>query len=314
MRLISILPILATILLTAGCEYFDWLWTNYDSAVLVADTPLEPIPGGWSSDGNIVLAVQEVEDSFSEQLVAVGTDVGGLRTIPMNVDFATIDSACFSLDGLEIVFSANPLAGGSAGIYTVPITGGTPQLVPVSAPSSYPTWAHESNLIAYCNSLGLWIYDMDTSASRQLVSGMAMYPTFSPDDSRIAYINFVYVGEDTFERQLWVVEVDDADDNYCISPAGWNCLYPCWRPDEDDIAFSGLEVGWGEESKFDIYLIDSEGQSVPEKLTDEVVYFGKHGPAGGLCPMWSPDGEWITFYSDRQIEGQSYFRLWKIMP
>ena len=85
---------------------------------------------------------------------------------------------------------------------------------------------------------------------------------------------------------LSIVDVNRAKVTRSISFQMDGIFSPAWSPMGDEIAFVGVDDG-----QSDIYIINLDNGEL-SKVTDDVF--------SDLSPSWSPDGEYLTFTSDRR--------------
>ena len=126
------------------------------------------------------------------------------------------------------------------------------------------------------------IWEMDPEGGDQrLVAhlpGEQLYPSYSPDKSRIAYTS--PVGGD---RGIFTAAADGSDVRTVFNAPGVDDSAPNWSPDGRRIAFESAIDGDGE-----IYVIDADGDNL-RQLTHNTIH--DEGPS------WSPDGQRIVFTS-----------------
>lgn len=149
--------------------------------------------------------------------------------------------------------------------------------------------------------------------------GVASFPSWSPDGRMIAYPS-----DESGNYDIWVAQVGigQAVNRTADSPV--NDMHPRWSPDGQWISFFSRREGGG------WFIMPAVGGS-PRKIAplppagDEVVR-EEHGRGLGIVslsdgrvrrltehpgdssPVWSPDGRWVAFDSDRG--GVS--RLWRV--
>ena len=114
-------------------------------------------------------------------------------------------------------------------------------------------------------------------------------PQLSPDGARIAFAS-----SRSGASELWVCESDGARPVQITElNAAW-IRQPCWSPDGRQIAFSANSKG-----KAEIQLVDIHNRRI-QRLTD--------GAQNDHVRIWSRDGAWIYFASDRSETWQ----IWRM--
>ena len=113
--------------------------------------------------------------------------VPGGRAIPVTND-STVDqrSPVWSPDGSRIAFRT------PAGIDVVPALGGTPERLVSDAGRDLRLggWSHDGTHLLFADTLGVWMHDLHSGRSRLVTrTGFGAHsPTWSPDDSSIAFV------------------------------------------------------------------------------------------------------------------------------
>jgi len=184
-----------------GDLFVGSLQGNDGTAIFQSDGTTAMTALSISPDGSTVLAVSS---SDQDQLVLVPASGGAPAPIDGTVG---ADSGAFSPDGRSVVFSIgiNTSPTLSAGIYSVPVAGGTPtQLVntPDSATDSLPQLSPNGALLAFVRdgvdgsgneTVGLEIVPVSGGSPTELTDGLAPtvdggeHLSFSPDGRTIAY-------------------------------------------------------------------------------------------------------------------------------
>ncbi len=114
-------------------------------------------------------------------------------------------------------------------------------------------------------------------------------PNYSPDGKRIAYDS-----EASGYQEIWVADADGRNAQQLTSANGTPVGTPRWSPDGTMIAYDSRQFETG-----DIFVINARG-GAPRRLTME--------PSSEYQPVWSSDGKYIYFESDRN--GNS--AIWKV--
>ncbi len=132
----------------------------------------------------------------------------------------------------------------------------------------------------------------DGSKKQQLTSNntVDMYPAWSPDGKRIAYLSYRSEASD-----IWVIYSDGTGKiNLTDDEASEGT--PVWSPDGSRLVFESDRSG-----NWDIWVISSTGYYISQLTTD---------PAVDRHPSWSPNGKKIVFDSNRT----GNFDLWIMDP
>lgn len=142
--------------------------------------------------------------------------------------------------------------------------------------------------IAFVRDGELWGMDDGGDNARPFLSERALevrHPDWS-SDGRVAFASADDIGGDPDgDLEIWTMDEDGTNltqvtDNEVDDSA------PDWSPDASRIAYSG----GADETRRDIFVIDSEGRGEPANLTDS--------PEDDDTPDWSPDGRWIVWETE----------------
>jgi len=142
---------------------------------------------------------------------------------------------------------------------------------------------------------GLYLMGATGEIERRLTS-FGWNPTWSPDGREIAFATKP-IFDTPYDRparsELWAVSLEGGEPQPI---GGADAVQPSWSPHGHRIAYWGLVEGG---SRRDIWTIPAEGGQAVAVTEDEAVDWS---------PVWSPDGGYLYFSSDR---GGS-MNLWRV--
>ncbi len=142
----------------------------------------------------------------------------------------------------------------------------------------------------------IFVANTDGSDRKQIThleKESAMNPSWSPDGKQIVFLSTK--NSTTLGFPIYIMDADGSN----MRPMSvrspkydlyWPGSYPKWSPDGRKIAFYwcvNCELGGGNS---EIFIYDFE--------TDSVTPLAEH-PAADQAPRWSPDGQYLTFTSNR---------------
>jgi TolB protein len=207
-------------------------------------------------------------------------------------------SPALSRDGTRIAFAKR------GDIYVMSVTGASVRRLTFSPFSTEgaPTWSPAGRWIAYSSyragRSSIWKMRPDGGGKTLLAPGRTLdVPSWSPDGTRIAYAG---VG-----GQIWVMDADGSGKHRLTRTASGKGVdwAPSWSPDGRRIAYQS-DVGTGpRDLTTEIWVIGADG-SHRVRLT--------HNALNDNRPVWSPDGSWILFSSQRPHPGVAH--LWLMRP
>lgn len=154
---------------------------------------------------------------------------------------------------------------------------------------SFPVWSPDGTRIAFRRGSGdheLFVAKADGTGLTPLAPGYSAEPAaWSPQGTRIAFT--AYRGE---EGAIYAVDPNGSNlAEVTDRGGGWLS----WSPDGARITFGGAAEGGGA----DIFTVNADGTGIVQLTGDE---------GFDWTPVWSPDGEWIVFSSDRDGETELY--------
>lgn len=261
----------------------------------------------FSPDGHWLAFSRSVDYAISDLYLLALSDgfrpAGDPRRITFGIQGAA--SPSWSADGREIIFASGPLDQYS--LLRIDVSrsrgrGAEPQrLASLGTNLGAPAISRRGQRLAYQHwFLHQSIWQMaapSTSnagrskekAAKPLISSSRddMYPQFSPDGKRIAYVS-TRSGHD----EVWVCDNNGSNAVQLTSFGGPDVSTPRWSPDGDRIAFDSDVAG-----EFDIFVVGANGGK-PRRMTTH--------PANDGNPSWSRDGGWIYFDSARTGEHQIF--------
>ena len=129
-------------------------------------------------------------------------------------------------------------------------------------------------------------------------------PCFSPDGKEVA---FAAPADDTEagekSDQIWTMDTKGNGLKQITRLSG-NCAGPHYSPDGRYITFACdalvNDEGGKEEANYNVYSIDRDGAQSAVALTNN--------PATDVSPVWSPDGRFIYFCSNRGLQ----WNIWRL--
>ena len=218
---------------------------------------------------------------------------------PRRVTFQ--DQQVFDLDwtpdGRTIVYASGPV--GSASLWVVPASGGTPRLAGLAGENAYSlSLSRAGNRLVYQREAwdsNIWRIpgpNLPQSKSEPLKfiasTQVDEEPQFSPDGKRIAFTS-----SRSGNHEIWVCDQEGRNPVQLTSSNGPQLGSPRWSPDSRWIAFDSPKAGTS-----DIYVVSANGGQARRLTT---------GPTNSVRPSWSRDGRWIYFGSNRSGASQ----IWK---
>ncbi len=253
-------------------------------------SPASTYPGdlnpSFSPDGRLLAFVRTALDG--RQDVAVVTVQGGtVRRLAREQRGVT--GLDWTADG-EVVYAAN--RAGAAGLWRVGLDGRAPRWVALgSGEVASPSVARRGTGIAFAQQqVRSQIVEVrpGDDAGRPLLRSTQddRQPAVSPDGQRVA---FVSTRSGSYE--VWTSLPNGEEALQRTHFEGARVSAPAWAPDGQSLVVSARAEG-----NADVFRVLPDGSTRP--LTS--------GPADDVAPVWSSDGEWVYFASNRGEQWQVY--------
>ena len=205
-----------------------------------------------------------------------------------------------SFDGTMLGLSSYVKELGGSIVYTVPITGGTPQRVTPSGPSYTHGWSPDGKSIVFCGERNgeFDVYKVPASGGPEVrltdAKGLDDGPEYTPDGKYI-YFNSVRSGS----MQIWRMRPDGSGQEQ-VTNDGFNNWFAHISPDGGWIAFISFlpeETPAGIHPPYKhiyIRLMPITGG------TPKVLAYVYGGQGTMNTPSWSPDSKRLAFVSNTE--------------
>jgi len=119
-------------------------------------------------------------------------------------------------------------------------------------------------------------------------------PAVSPDGNKVAFSS-----DRLGKPMVWVMDIDGTNVAKRTTAGVYNSS-PSWSPDGKKLAFAGLD-----DRHYDIFIMDADGTKL-ERLTSKKKNDGSGKWSSNEDPVFSPDGRFIMYSSDRDGVNQVY--------
>lgn len=201
-----------------------------------------------------------------------------------------VNDFAYSPDGKQIVFSEN--RGSSNQIFiTDAVNGYVCRQVTSSNQDYSPIYSNDKSKILFerkeGNSTTIWSYDVKSNFLSTYSSGNTPYPIKGSESYLCTRVG------DNGKGEIWKIDSNTGVEECIVSDPSSSFSSPIISPDGQWILFVGESVIETTEFVYrhtDIYVCRLDGTGI-ERLT--------YHPADELSPMWSRDGKFIYFVSQR---------------
>ena len=215
---------------------------------------------------------------------------------------------CFTPDGNSIVFASG--RSGATKLWKIRKagTGGFVQLTFGPSTDGQPDISPDAKRIVFASLSPvmrlphIWVMNSNGTDLTELCEGFS--PKWTPDAKKIVFISIVEIDKNPV-RQLWLMNADGTYITQILNIMEGDCFSLAVSPDGKRIAFSSnMHPGAVRQGRltnnYDIWLINIDGSNLTQ-LTTNIAYDGD--------PVWSPDGKYIYFCSNRGMK----WDIWRIM-
>ncbi|XP_027091878.2 uncharacterized protein [Coffea arabica] len=170
---------------------------------------------------------------------------------------------------------------------------------------SFPSFSPDGSRIAFVDFPGVYVVNSDGSGLRKVFERNAFSTAWDWKRKGVVYTSAgqEFSSEST-DVDIVSINVDDENLSYKqLTRGGKNDAFPSASPDGKWVAFRS-----GRSGHKNLYIMDAlEGEAGG-------LYRLTEGPWSDTMCNWSPDGEWILFASDRENPGSGSFELFMVHP
>jgi Tol biopolymer transport system component/DNA-binding winged helix-turn-helix (wHTH) protein len=251
--------------------------------------------GRWGAKSSLAIVGLATLGIFWFLLARTGSKTEEARGEPIVATFNQVSSQpgvevfpSLSPDGKLVVYASN--REGNWDIYLQRVGGQTAINLTADSPSedTHPAFSPDGNRIAFRSwrdGGGLFVMGA-TGENVRRIADFGYHPAWSPDGKEIVFAMAKVVdssNRSVIPSQLWAVNVATGEKRLITDG---DAVQPQWSPKGHRIAYWGLQKG----GQRDIWTVSSHGSQRVAVTDDE--YFNWN-------PIWSPDGEYLYFVSDR---------------
>jgi len=134
----------------------------------------------------------------------------------------------------------------------------------------------------------IFIVDINGGGPRQITDAAKGVTDFalSPDQSQVIYIKQT----EDIDYELWLLNLDSAENKMMFSCKQANCSQPIWSPDGNHIVYEYMPLNEGSSSLWWIDIASGKAQPVFQEAR-----------LPGTSPRWSPNGKWLSYTTSEGI-------------
>ena len=258
----------------------------------------------WSSDGQWIAFVSERRNitflwqDHDAEIVLIRPDGSGLLKLTDND--SDDESISWSPDGHWLGFRSTSIESlGVWDLYRMRPDGSDVQRLTVIQDIRDYAWSPDGKSIAVvAESSKIYLINLGNGSQHQIVSMDSISSvSWSPDGEWLAFISGNPFVPDS--SKIYRVKPDGSQLSEIATKKRISSSF-IWSPDSEYGVYSGSD----EQSGSELFLLSIDG-SKEIRLTNER---GAH-----LSPIWSHDGKWIYFTSNRPEPGITPFQIYRIM-
>ena len=203
-----------------------------------------------------------------------------------------------TFDGKTLIVSDQSTEDRQSRLYTLPISGGTPQLVTPSAPSYWHGVSSDGGTLAYCaqrnGQFDIYTISINGGEETRLTDtpGLDDGPEFSPDGAKI-YFNSSRTGK----MQVWRMNADGTEQEQLTFDER-NNWFPHASPDGRWLAYLSYEpdvTGHPPGKEVELRLMGLASQNIKTLAR----FFGGQGTIN--VNSWSPDSRQLAFVTYQNV-------------
>jgi TolB protein len=184
----------------------------------------------WSPDGRFI-AFEADDASGNFGVYVMNADGSGARRLTQ--DPRRDVGPAWSPDGKKIAFMSDR-AGQEFDIYEMNADGSGVERLTTGETNWFPQFSPDGTRLALHVGRDIHVLDLKTGTSRALTQDPAngMYPTWSPDGRKIAFMSWR-----NGKTELFTMNADGTDQRVLFSPETGSAIDPRWSPDGSRIVF-----------------------------------------------------------------------------
>lgn len=230
------------------------------------------------------------------------TDIDKLGSSVQRTNRTKVNDFSFSPDGKYILFSEQ--RGKTSSIFRTDAHSGYICRQITSGDRDYsPVYSHNMKEIFFTRletrGASVWGYDVDRNFLASYVAGMSPYP--ASGEKALVISRFNAEGR----SEIWKVNYETGAEECIVADPVKSFTTPTVSPDGQWILFVGdgrIPMGKGEYVNTDIFAARIDGTQLTQ-LT--------YHAANDLSPVWSPDGKYIYFISQRG-DAEGVPNIWRM--